>query len=192
VGAGIQKSSIQVEGNHFFARRPSSESSSLLPAVAVGINFIPNPNTARLLFRLQAGYHTTKSITTGSSVGTAVSVYELNMSSVSLRPSIILNIYNKPNFKIPVGVSFGYIINKYSKNILSENYSDVTVRPVVVRNNYFDLQKGNVTPLVQAGVIVYKKVEISAMYQLPIAITSNSAYSVSNSLLQLQALYYLW
>jgi hypothetical protein len=190
VGGGIQQTNVSIVGEQFFATGGYSQKSSFLPAISAGVDLISKPNVGKLLFRLKAGYRTVKSVTTSKGFGNnRVSTYELSSIIFSLHPHIIYNIYNKSNFKVPVGLAFGYVLNNYSKNRLSNTYPNNPSTTPIVRENYFMLHKGYVSPQVHAGVVLQNKFEISGLYQLPVNIANYSAFGIRNSLVQLEVLY---
>ena len=144
-----------------------------------------NPNVRKLFFRLEAGSKTNKSTTTGSSGNNTKSVYDFSMSSFSVHPQIIYNIYNSPSVKIPVGIGIGYNFLNYSANILREYYLNPSTDGPI-KDKYFSLNGGSVSFVAKAGVVIYNRLEASVLYYPPSVITSFSRYSVAYSNLQVQ------
>ncbi|MEI6948145.1 hypothetical protein V9K67_13195 [Paraflavisolibacter sp. H34] len=161
-GAGLQQNKLAVTGDHFFAANTQS-TSALRPRFSAGADLLVNPHVGKLLFRLEGGYQTNRSKLTTTRPSGYQATYELSMSTITLYPQVIFNVYHSPAVKIPVGAGMGYSLSSFSKNY----YSEVDLRSGKegpAKDNYFDLKKVSRNVLGRVGVVYRNRLEASFLY----------------------------
>ncbi|MFB9843461.1 hypothetical protein [Mucilaginibacter ginsenosidivorans] len=113
---------------------------SVLPVISGGIDVFANPNTRRLLFRFELMI--ADGSYTANYYGTLKS---FNITTFSLVPQVIYNIYNGNNLKLFGGVGLG--LNDY-----------------VYEKGAYNPQSFDTTGMLQAGVQLHNQLELFAHY----------------------------
>jgi hypothetical protein len=141
---------------------PKSVSSQvLLPKISVGGDVFLNPNVQKVVFRLEwslffASHSFAYSGSDPSSTDKAV--FSFSQLTSTFTPQIIINIYNKDNFKVYIDAGYALNFAANSGNpIVTNSRTGATISTV-----YMD-DKWASTPI-QIGVVLNRKIEISLNY----------------------------
>ncbi len=164
---------------------------SYLPAVAVGVNFIPNPNSGTVEFRADLSFADAQF---SSSYLLKVSPYvgvkaAFNQLGISLVPQIIFNIYNSDNFKfyLGIGISLNYV--NYSNAVFVSQNPSVSVA-YISNTNPYAFNKVDDTYLLKAGMQFNKKLGIFVNYLTSTPTTQGGYYQLSRTCEQVGVVYF--
>jgi len=155
------------------------ESKTISPKISWGMDFFNNPQVQQLIFRVEvsASYVTPKYNYTSSSYSL---IYEYNQYTASVTPQVLLNLYNKDNFKIYIDGGWAFNFSAYSNNKSFSRYNDPTPGTTQSINNPYKLEAYWSDFPVQAGIVLNKKWEVFATYINNAAYTKYSMIYASN------------
>jgi len=180
-GAGLSMTKLSYTGESQFNKPGASQKSSYTPMISAGVDLLANPNIGKLVYRLELSFLMAKGDITTTSVEPIYAYRQHTFESygVSLTPQILYNFYNKPAFKFYGGAGLGI-------NFVSNKNNQVATKVIRtdelrIEADKVELEPYNFAPVLNAGVVINRKVEIFANYYLTAPI---SAYTSFNACLQ--------
>jgi len=191
VGAALNASSTTSPSMSSYTEAGGKSCTSLLPALSLGINIVPNPNTGKLQIRAELSLTENQF---SSSYVLKVSPYvgvksSFNQFGIAFTPQLIYNFYNSENFKVFGGA--GVVISYYKfSNAAFVSQNPNTSITYIADNDPYVFNNLNTGFLLKAGVQLNKRVEIFANYYGSTAITQGGYFSLSNSNKQIGILYF--
>jgi hypothetical protein len=149
-----------------YAEKISKFSTITSPRLNAGIDVFTNPEVQKLIFRgeLSFSYNSPKFQYMIAGAGTNINqIYSFDQYTATVTPQIILNRYNKNNFKVYIDGGIGINFSAYSNTHLSKGAAS-------------DLQSFWVNFPIGAGIAINKKVEISLSYAAPASLVNYFDY----------------
>jgi hypothetical protein len=163
---------------------------SYQPAVSIGINVIPSPNTDRVELRAELSLAETQfnalyQLKVSPYSATKASFNQLNLS---FSPQVIFNLYNASNFKIYAGAGLEFISFSFSNSYFgtqtgTTNNANFPIEP-------YSFSKFDSGLLLKAGVKLYKNWEVYFSYLSPVSTTQSPYFSFYNNNLQVGVSYF--
>jgi hypothetical protein len=192
--AGLAINSTNTEVNDANGFRGVQSSITTSPKIDAGIDIFGNPNVQSLIFRVEASFSyvtpryyypaTVNSVKTNQ-------VYSFNQYNTTITPQIILNVYNKDNFKVYIDGGIAFNLSGYSDDkIILLNADPATVNAYSAQKPYVLATSWSDFPL-QAGVVLNKKMEFSFTYTAFSAYTKYTDFSAANQIISLGVKYFL-
>jgi hypothetical protein len=174
-GAGLNLSKVSYVGNHALAIDEARSTATPAPLITAGLDIFLDPLMRRFLIRLELSAFASKNKVTS----TGYSIHTFEQKSLAVTPQFIYSFYNTNDLRIFAGLGAEFNYSTYSKNkpgrLLppvfeggEELYErqDITFEPT-----YF-------SAVFKAGVVVKKRIELSAGYVMPSNVTNYSAFNV--------------
>jgi hypothetical protein len=164
---------------------------SYLPAVTFGLNFFANPNTGKLVFRMEAslaeGQY--KSLYNNKVSPYIPIKYSYNQLAVAFTPQIIYSFYNKDSFKIYAGLGVGASFFNYSNATFGSQDGKTPVAQIE-QNDPYAFFSYNTIVMIKAGVQFSKNWGVFANYLTPTAVTHDDYFDLNFSTLQVGVNYF--
>lgn len=165
-----------------FPQTISKYSTTVSPRVNFGIDVFSNPDVQKLIFRteLSFSYNRPQFEYLAFSYKADTNVYytdSFNQYTTSITPQILLNLYNKDNFKIYIDGGIGLNFSAYSNTKLPAGT---------------DLHSFWVNFPVQAGIAINRKLELSLSYAAPMIVANYYNYFNVDSQIMSLGLKYLF
>lgn len=175
-GLGLMYNQTRYTGITDFANSNVTSKNSYSPALTAGVDLFANPAIGKLIYRLELSLLMSKTDVFSprpNDDGNSKNVSFTQYSAV-VAPQLIYNIYNTERFKFFIGGGVGFNISSYSKNkyYFTNFYGQVT--PVEVEA----LQPISFLAPFSAGIVLHKRIELSAGYTVPFNIISGGSYSI--------------
>jgi len=160
------------------------KSKTLAPKISWGMDFFNNPQVQLLIFRVEvsASYANPRYNYTSSSSNL---LYEYNQYTASVTPQILLNLYNKDNFKIYIDGGWAFNFSAYSNNKNFTKYDDPTLGTTKPVNDPYKLELFWSNFPLQTGIVLNKKWEVFATYIPGAAYTKYDDIYASNQSINL-------
>jgi hypothetical protein len=155
--AGIGLSYTKTDLHDGSASPPNSYSTFLTPQISFGVDMFTNPNVQHIIFRAELSFSETSQQFNPT---TQTPAYSSSQQSIIVTPQIIVNVYNKDNFKL------------YLNCGLRLNFSSYLQQPYGLLTPWANF------PL-QAGVVLNKNIEIAFTY-IGYGKRNSSDFSFSN------------
>nr|WP_315422324.1 hypothetical protein [uncultured Pedobacter sp.] len=145
------------------------------PILTGGLDVFSNPQIGRLIYRLELSVL----MNSGdfSSSENNIRTHSFKQYSAVFAPQVLYNFYNTDRLKFYVSAGAGLMVSKYSKNISTTYYPFNDA--LLVEENKVELQPFNFSPQASAGIVLNKKIQISAGYSFETAISNYVYYNVS-------------
>jgi hypothetical protein len=182
VGAGVNINNTSTSSSAPFYTAGGGPHTSYLPVGIFGVNFLANPATGKLQFRIEISVAASKF---SSMYNSKVYPYEpteasYNEMAFSLSPQIIYNFYNAENFKVFGGL--GIVLSKYnfSNPYLGSQNHDGSESDIEANNPYF-FNTFDDTFIFKAGVQFTKNLAIFASYQSGVSSTKGGYFQLSST-----------
>ena len=144
----------------------SKYSTTISPRIDFGIDLFNNPNVQKFIFRaeMSLSYNNPRFeyIKYGSGTSNITETYSFDQYSATLAPQLILNLYNKDNFKLYLSGGLGVNFSSYGNTMLSKGSAS-------------DLSSVWLNFPLGAGMVINKKVEFSLTYALPESLLNDFA-----------------
>lgn len=175
-GLGVNYNQTYYSGQNDLAGPNAVSKDSYSPIVKAGVDLFANPAIGKLIYRLELSLLSTKSdisIPRPNDDGFSENV-SFTQYSASFTPQIIYNIYNSQPLKFFVGGGVALNVSTFSNNRhdITNYYGQVTpVQPQDLNGLTFSVP-------FSAGIVLHKRLEVSAGYTLPFSISSYDAYSI--------------
>jgi hypothetical protein len=159
------------------------KSTSISPKINFGVDLFNNPNVQQLIFRAEVSFwYAMPRFNTNTNIDytPAITVYEFNQYNATITPQILLNVYNKDNFKLYIDGGWSFNFSSYTNDITTVKNQDAAVTAANTVKKPLDLIGFWSSFPVQAGVVVNKKWEIYASYSFYSAFTNYEGLSIAN------------
>lgn len=175
VGSGLSVTTASYKGQHVLAIDNAVSTASYDPMLTGGFDVFLDPAMRRFILRAELSLFTSKNkiISSGNSRHT------FDQKSIGLEPQFIYSFYNIKNLKLFAGIGTGVFYSSYSNNkpgrffepAIPGGEEGFEIQPL-------DFQPFNMTALANIGAVVHQRIEISAGYMIPSALTDYSAYNI--------------
>lgn len=179
VGAGLNVSHASYSGQTRLAEADAVSKTSSLPTFSAGIDYLANPSIGKMVYRLELNYSSTNGdIFREGDWSYSYSLrHQFKQLNLSVIPQILYHFYAKEKMKVFISAGVGLNFPSYKNNQLSathtiRNESDVYMNQVVFEDFYYSFQG-------KAGLVLSKRLELSAGYIFNTAITNYSYYNVN-------------
>jgi len=164
---------------------------SLLPALSLGINIAPNPNTGRVQFRADLSFtenqfNTSYQLKVSPYAGVTSSFNQLGVSFI---PQVIYNFYNSENFKFYGGVGIALTYLSYSNSSFKSQNPGTSLDGIDTGDPYY-FNNINNSFLLKLGVQFNKRFEIFADYFTSSPTTKNGYFEFNTATEQLGFIYF--
>ncbi|WP_316816124.1 hypothetical protein [Pedobacter nyackensis] len=170
-GAGVMMTDVKYSGNYDLANPLAESKSSVMPMLTAGLDlFVINPAVRRLIFRTELSFLMSKNEIRYSGIK-----HHFDQITFVLTPQFLYNIYNADRFKFFAGGGLGLNYSITSNNLTT--FESVT-GPPRESGIQIELQKFNYSVMLMAGVVLNKKIEISAGYSPYSAVTDYQFISI--------------
>ena len=183
VGAALNITKTAPGG--FYKAAGGTGYTSYLPEISFGINIFANPNTQKLVFRveLMLGDSKVNANYINKNLPYIPITYSYNQYSAALTPQIIYNFYNAANFKIYGGVGVPFTFYKFS----GENFGNADGKtPIgeIVQDNPFAFNTFGTPVVFKVGVMFSHNWSIYGDYITSSTISPDGYFANSFSSIQ--------
>ncbi len=151
-GIGINKTATETGNSALYGGTQTS--ASTLPTVSAGIDIFGNPTVQQLIFRTELTLSSISAKFNGVTINRLSSIdpFSFHQYTATIAPQLLLNIYNKTNFKFYLDIGVGFNFSTYDHNFATMNGVDYTLSGF-----WFTLP-------IQAGIVVQKNIEVCFIY----------------------------
>ncbi|MGY0040316.1 hypothetical protein [Pedobacter sp. NJ-S-72] len=179
-GAGLNISNAHYKGDTPFALPDAKSKVSFMPLITTGIDVLANPAIGKLIYRMELSLLISKNENTVSEVSPSKNsmTHAFNQVTVSFAPQVIYNLYNTERLKFFVGGGVGLNLSGYSNHQKTTLYYGAKNETVFL-DKKIDLEAFNFSLPFTAGLVLNKRVEISAGYSFSSPITNYSLFSIN-------------
>jgi len=170
-GLGLFSSKSYYSGDNLLAGENAINKRSYLPAFTTGLDLFVNPDIRKTIFRIEVSLSVSKgdvSTTTDYAAFARLS-HTFDQYSIAITPQIIYNLYNSAAFKLFAGAGAGVNYSTYKNNITTRYNS---VRDESSIEEPIQFEKVNLSFPLSIGVVLQKRIELSAIYVPPAAIAT--------------------
>ena len=187
IGAGLNISKAKYSGENVLAGGGAVNKTSYLPFLTVGIDLFANPAIKKIIYRaelsfLMGKYEMSNDFTMGSgqNEGVIKAEHVFNQYTAQLTPQMIFNLYNTNKLKFFAAAGLSLNLSNYGnnsgKNIPALNdYGEVIL---INKENHLELINFNYSARLNAGLVLNNRLELSAGYHAPSAVTGYSPYNI--------------
>lgn len=177
-GTGVMISKAVFSGLNEFAGPDVSNKVYASPILTAGVDLFANPVIGKLIYRIElslakAKYEINK---TNADPTMGFYRYSFDRTTVSINPQIIYNIYNADNLKAFLGGGFSVDVAGYSNHVKALRIRGQE-NPVIGKSDV-GVETLNISFPFTAGIVLNKKIQLSAGYTLPSSITRAVYYSL--------------
>jgi hypothetical protein len=175
-GIALYAGKAKYDGDHELAEGAHSNI-SMLPGISAGLDWYANPKFGRLVFRLDGSFMPAKfkiKKEMGSNGGYIE--HDISRSTFSLSPQVIYYFYNRDAFKFSLGAGISASYSIYGKSTRTENYNLGGSGGKFDYVKEIDLEPFVMSLPVRAGVLLNKRFDIYAQYNIPISAISNYVF----------------
>jgi hypothetical protein len=190
-GIALNASTTSSPSSSSYSAAGGKSYTSFLPALSLGLNVDPNPNSGKLQIRAELSFTENQF---SSSYVLKVSPYvgvksSFNELGIAFTPQLIYNIYNSDNFKFFLGAGFVISHSSFSNaGFVSQN--PATPITDIAANEPYTFNNLNTGFLLKTGIQLNKRVEIFANYYGSMPLTKGGYFAFSNSNKQIGILYF--
>lgn len=181
-GISLNRTAVKIDGNTPFNGQSTTK---YFPSISAGIDLFLNKYTQRLIFRNELAF-SAASAEYNAAEGDLYYNYKLSQSTISFRPQIIYNIYNRESLQFYLGVMFSINYSFYGKN----RYINTFYSTRFEGNKYYALNSFWGSFPFQAGVIINRRFDLYATYLPSNSFSSQANFSISQSIYGFGAHYY--
>ncbi|MBL4675653.1 MAG: hypothetical protein JKY70_05540 [Mucilaginibacter sp.] len=175
--AGIHANMMMYKPGFGIEEAGAPNKSSVLPAIAAGINVYVNPRIKQVVLRVEGGMAMGRYNGAYKSLVSPYNdvIFKFNQLNIYLAPQILYNAYNDPDFKFFIGAGMqGYLINYSGREFRSADGS-----PSQLATQPFGFFVGTGTAILfKTGFVINKKIEINAGYTLQSDISQDAYYLI--------------
>lgn len=179
VGAALNTSKASFTGEHLMASEQVENKVSYFPMLNTGMDVFLNPAIGRLIFRTELSlmmnkYNSSLSSEDGNIILTK---FTFDQTTAIVTPQFIYNIYNtsKLKFFVGLGTRFNFSTTSNNKMYRLKHYED----GYTVRENEIDINSFNFSFLFNTGIVLNKKIEVSAGYSPNVAVNSYQYFATT-------------
>jgi hypothetical protein len=192
VGAGLNITGTSSNSGAPYEQDGGKSQTSVGPAISLGLNVTPNPNSDRVEFRADLSFAESQF---SSSYKLTVSPYSdvrasFNQLFIAFSPQVIYNFYNGENLKIYVGVGANithFVFTKAFYGSQTPGGSDNGIGETDPYNFYVNDTSG----LFKAGAKFGRKFEFFAEYFTSTVLTQSGYFQFNTNIKQLGLIYFL-
>jgi hypothetical protein len=156
---------------------------SISPKINFGIDMFSNPNVQQLIFRAEVSlWYAMPRFNSPGTINNAptTAVYEFNQYNATITPQILLNVYNKDNFKFYIDGGWAFNFSSYSNNQTTVKNEDAATTAAYTVQKPIDLEGFWSNFPIQVGIVLNKRIEIYAGYAFYSTYTKYLELSVAN------------
>ncbi|WP_295770044.1 hypothetical protein [uncultured Mucilaginibacter sp.] len=184
VGLMLNRTVTSFEGQNVF---DGKQSVSYVPRVAAGFDFYTNKYTQKIVLRMELTLAYLNASFSSANRYNDFYTYKFNQYSASIGPQVLYNIYNSDKFKFYLGVGASVNLAAYANDELRTAATNIQL----AEESYYSLTNYYVTTPLKAGVILNKKLDISATYIRRAPFTNYVAFDLGSTLYGLSVNYRL-
>ena len=177
VGAGVGVFGVKYVGKHSLANSNSVSKGSSLPSFNVGIDLAAGTLSERIIYRGELSLFMGKD----NKVTNGPYEHSFDQLTVYFSPKILYHVYNTEVFKAYLGVGAGASYSSYSNN-RSGRFVVVDEQTTEFENTEADFKPTAFSYNFNAG-IVFKKIELTAMYVPFYKTTSYVAFKIQSEII---------
>ena len=187
IGGGLNVSKAKYSGENALAGDGAVNKTSYLPFLTVGIDMFANPAIKKIIYRaelsfLMGKYEMLNAINVGSGKngGSINAEHVFDQYTAQLTPQVIFNMYNTNKLKFFTSAGLSFNLSHYGKNTGKNIPTYNNYREIIIINgeDLVELINFNFSARLHAGLVPNKRLEISAGYHLPSAITQYGPYNI--------------
>ena len=189
-GAGVSITATTLSPSPYLSAGGTSYT-SVLPMVSFGMNVFANPNTRKLVFRVELALSEIKyqSNYTNKVLPNVPISYSYNQLAIGIVPQIIYNFYNTENFKIYAGLGVAFSYYQSSNESFASTDGKTPVSQIIQSNpNLFYTY--NPAVIFKAGVQFSKNWGIFADYMTPAQVSHDPYFLMNFSTMQVVVNYF--
>lgn len=161
---------------------------TIAPKINFGVDIFDNPNVQRFVFRGEVSFSYAgpryKYPVTVSGTNTNEE-YSFDQYTASLTPQILINLYNKDDFKVYIDAGIAFNFSTYSNNKYTIQSSDASVVNANTIQKPYKLEPYYSNFPLQAGVTLNRKIEIYFTRIGYAAYTKYTSFYASNQTMSL-------
>ena len=196
-GMALNSSAIEVE-RFIGLENAASNPASVRPRLAVGFDVFRNKYTQQFYLRMEfaatsANYHLENKVSNRNGYYNTYS-YKVKQQTASFSPQLMYTLFNRGNFKHYLGLAASINLANYPENThrIESYYNDGEARGEPAINEIrLPLKSFWPSYSIRTGVIVFKKLEISALYSPPTPLSEFSPISIKQQTFAVGANYLL-
>lgn len=174
-GSGLSVTTASYKGQHVLANDEAVSTASYAPTLTGGVDIFLDRAMRRFVLRAELSLFTSKNKITSS----GSSRHTFDQKSIGLEPQFIYSFYNIKNLKLFLGIGAGVFYSSYSNNRPGRFFEPaIQGGEEGFEIQALDFQPFNMTATGKIGAVVHQRIEISAGYMIPSALTDYSAYNV--------------
>jgi hypothetical protein len=184
VGVAADFCKTQVNGLLLLSARGSESTTAVVPKISVGYDLFDNPNVQHFALRIEADFWLISpelKVPVQINGTNTYKYYTFTQFTTGIAPQFLLNIYNKPNFKIFVAAGLSFNISIYPVNKTYIDYGDPATVQNFNRQNPVDLQTLWASAPLQAGLTINKNLQVFFVYDLTFASYARVGFDDSGS-----------
>ena len=180
MGAGLNQTRASYSGSHPLAGPTAVSKTFAVPMIVLGFDVPSNPEVGRLMYRFDlSGFMSKNEVSTEPGAQSSTSTtHSFNQTNISLTPQLFYNFYNSKNLKVYLGGGPVVGVSIYDKNISTIKHKSGQF-PDEIEEDPVDLNAFHLSLKLTGGVLINKRVELSAGYYPKSAISSYSGFRVS-------------
>ncbi len=191
VGAGLNITGTSSSSSSPYEQDGGKSQTSVGPAISLGLNVTPNPNSDRVEFRADLSFAESQF---SSSYKLNVNPYiavraSFNQLDISFSPQIIYNVYNGEHLKLYVGIGANITHFAFSKVFFGSQNPNVLDGGIGETNPY-NFYQNDTSGLLKAGVKIDKKFEIFAEYFTSTVLTHGGYFQFNTNIEQMGVAYF--
>ena len=173
LSAAMNFSTTAFSGENIFSSAPASL--TYTPKISFGMDIFMNPDIQKLIFRTEVSlsYINPKIERKDASVG-------FTQYTATITPQLILNVYNGDAVKVYLGAGVGFNLSQYTDKAYTSTFYYSNGFPYTMNSFWLGFP-------VQAGLVLNKRVELFALYSMPVSYTQYGGFSIHTEALNVGA-----
>ncbi|RYU89544.1 hypothetical protein EWM62_14600 [Mucilaginibacter terrigena] len=180
VGAAVKNNKVSFDGPNFLFVKHST--STVVPELSAGIDYIPNKNIGVLVFRFElAASQSRFTIADPQSNAVALHSLDFKQTAMSLTPQMLYNVYSTDKLKVFVNAGASFNFYSYNKHSYISKFNNSTEN---IQEGYPKFKSFQLAVPINVGVEVVKKFQVFAGYVLPAAIHEDAVRTTHISSIQ--------
>ena len=187
IGTGLNISKAKYSGENALAGDGAVNKSSYLPFLTVGIDLFANPAVKKIIYRAELSFLMGKyemfnsfNVGSGTKVKSIKAEHVFNQYTAQLTPQVIFNLYNTNKLKFFTSAGLSLNLSNYDKNtgknIPIINDQGQTI--IINEEDHLELIKFNYSARFNTGLVFNNRLELSAGYHAPSAVTQYGSYNI--------------
>lgn len=170
--------------NTGYDRAGGKDASSVMPAFRAGFRIYLNPNTQRVELGVEIGAALSKySVNYDQQVTPKINIdYSYQTLTISLTPLLIYNFYKSDALSVYAGGGAQIGNSSYSDKVY-KNTADGSNAPT--QANPFSFRTWRIPAVIKGGVVIGKKIDITASYIFQTPVTDDAVFILNTSSFQI-------